>query len=95
MDAQVADAFWLSSEDNFFIADGLSRGVAGSNLGLPSDLYYPIRSLGPIEEYIVICDPSKGYTSATETLEVSRRLLQLLDTTEFVPSDSTRNRTFG
>jgi hypothetical protein len=94
LDAQVADAFWLSSEDNF-IADGLSRGVAGSNLGLPPHLYYPVRSLGPIEEYINLCDPSKDYTSATETLEISRRLLQLLQTTEFVPSESTRNRTFG
>jgi hypothetical protein len=77
LDAQVADAFWLSSEDNY-IADALSRGVAGENLNLPPHLHHEIKPFDPIDVYIRACDPSKLYTSSADTLAVSHLLLQLL-----------------
>jgi hypothetical protein len=77
LDAQVADAFWLSSEDNF-IADALSRGVAGENLNLPQHLHHEIKPFDLIDVYIRACDPSRQYTSPSDTLTVSRQLLQLL-----------------
>jgi hypothetical protein len=77
MDALIASAHWLSSKDNY-IADGLSRGVSGPDLNLPEELHYPIIQGDNIDQYVKLCDPSKSFDTANETIALSRQLLRLL-----------------
>eukprot|EP01034_Spumella_vulgaris_P032726 gene32726-40393_t len=77
LDAMVAEAFWLSSEDNF-VADGLSRGVARKDLNFPEDLFIPVVENGVIDQVIRACDPSLHICSANETVTFTKALVALL-----------------
>eukprot|EP01034_Spumella_vulgaris_P045931 gene45931-57258_t len=77
LDATVAEAYWLSSKDNF-VADGLSRGVAGKELNLPEDLFIPVVEHGVIDQVIRACDPSRLISSADETVDFTKALIALL-----------------
>eukprot|EP01034_Spumella_vulgaris_P025758 gene25758-32247_t len=73
LDALVAEAFWLSSADNF-IADGLSRGVSGTDLNLPGELYVPVVEGDQIDRYIRSCDPAKQLSTTPSTIKATRIL---------------------
>jgi hypothetical protein len=77
IDAIIADAYWISSEDNF-IADGLSRGVAGKDLQLPEHLYIPVVEGDTIDQVIQATNPARSYDSAQSTLEFTKNIITLL-----------------
>eukprot|EP01034_Spumella_vulgaris_P022117 gene22117-28220_t len=77
LDALVAEAFWLESEANF-VADGLSRGVAGKDLNLPEDLFFPVVEKSVIDQVIHACNPSQKVQTAEDTVRFTKALIALL-----------------